>query len=172
MNRNHPLIARLKNGHPDRNALWIVAFTALFLLCAVLFFVVPPWVLKILFLLIAIGAAVYCWLLIQSRRITPKPAQTGSVPAPSVEEQATDTTDAENEAAETPKPEGGAEEVPPDGGEDEHQVFISEKGDKYHLDKKCVGLRFADSIETMDEAKAVSLSRKRCSKCWPKAKEE
>lgn len=168
MNRNHPLIARLKNGHLDRNTLWIVAFTALFVLCAVLIFVVPPWVLKILFLLIAIGAAVYCWLLIQSRRITPKPAQTGSVPAPSSEKQA---ADAESETPGTTEPEGGAEEVPPDGGENERPVFISEKGDKYHLDKKCVGLRFADSIETMDEEKAISLNRKRCSKCWPKAKE-
>lgn len=170
MKRNNPLLTRMKNIHlPDKNALWTVAFTALAVMSLILFFAVKPLILKLLFLLTAIGAAFYIWLLIESRRITPKPAKNVSTPGPLPETLATETEDEAPERTEAGENDG---ESPQPLEQDEHLVFVSEKGDKYHLDRKCAGLRFADNVETMPVEKAISLNRKPCSKCRPKAKEE
>lgn len=170
MKRNNPHRARTKNQHlPDKNALWIIAFTAFAVLGVLLFFIVQPLILKLLFLLIAFGAAVYCWLLIESRRITPKPAQIDSQPVPSPE---TSSAEAENGIPEQMEGGDGAGESPQPGGQDDHLVFVSGKGDKYHFDSKCVGLRFADAVEAMPEEQALSSNRKPCSKCWPKMKDK
>lgn len=168
MNPKNSVFARLKSILSDKNALWTVAFATLALLGVVLIFVAKPLIIKLLFLLIAIGAAVYCWLLMESRRMTPKPARNASIPSPLTEMP---IVEMESEIPETVKTEGASEESAQPIKKNEHLVFVSTKGDKYHLDRKCVGLRFADNVEEMGEEKAVSLKRKPCSKCGQKSKD-
>ena len=151
------------------NPIWIAAFAALAVLGVVLFFTAAPLILKLLFLLIAIGAAVYCWLLIESRRIAPKTVEKDSLPGPVPEAPPAESEEETPEMMEAGEDEG---ESPRPGGQDGRLVFVSEKGDKYHLDRECVGLRFADNVESMPEEQAATLNRKPCSKCRPKAKEE
>lgn len=166
MKRDTPLPDRMKNIHlPDKAALWIAAFVAFAVLCFILLLTLKPLILKLLFLLLGIGAAGYCWIMVESRRITPKPRQAASAATPSLDVPAAET---KNETPEQIKTAANAAEEPRPGGQDGHLVFVSEKGDKFHLDKKCVGLRFADIVRTMTEEEAVSLQRKPCSKCRPK----
>jgi hypothetical protein len=170
MKRNTPLPERMKNIRiPDKAALWILAFVAFTVLCLILLFAVKPLILKLLFLLLGIGAAGYCWILIESRRITPKSGQAASAASPSPDVPATEKR---SEAPEQIKTEAGVAEDPQPAGRDEYLVFVSEKGDKFHFDRACVGLRFADSVQTMTQVKAVSLKRTPCSKCRPKASKE
>ncbi|MHC1786431.1 MAG: hypothetical protein AB9880_05180 [Christensenellales bacterium] len=181
MNKDSPLSDRLKSIHlPDKALLWIIAFVAFALLCLVLVFVFSPWLLKVLFLLLFLAASAYCWIMIESWRSTPKPrpmAPPAAAPAePEAEaaqplqreDAAPHQTETEDEAyaAADEEPDGKSDQAP--GEPVEGLVYVSGKGDKYHADSKCVGLRFADSIETMTEADALLLKRKPCSKCSPK----
>lgn len=184
MKRENPLLARLKGIRlQDRNALWLAAFTALAVLCLILAIAVGPFLLRLLFVLIMIGAVLYCWLLIQDRRNMPRRAHE-PVPEPSSEEPATGMP----QEAEVPEPAGEpggeadpeisaespqepATEDPQPGKQAASPVLVSDKGDKYHRNRKCMGLRFADSLTEMTEAEAEALGRKPCGICWPKAKE-
>ena len=47
-------------------------------------------------------------------------------------------------------------------------VFISEKGNKYHQDKSCAGLRFADEVQEISEEEAIALGRQACLRCLQK----
>lgn len=180
MKRENPLSARLKDMRPqDRNALWLAAFAALAVLCLVLIIAVGLLLLRLLFVLLMIGAVLYCWILLQDRRNMPRQARE-PVPGPSFEEPPKD--------ADIPKPDGepdgeadpeDSEEPPqepvPNDPEPEKQaeapVLVSDRGDKYHRNRQCLGLRFADSVAEMPEAEAEALGRKRCGICWPRAKE-
>ncbi len=145
----------------DKNALWTVGFALLAVACLVLIIVVPNTLLRVLFLIIAIGAGVYCWLMILDRRGRPKAVK----PAEPAMETAEEPAPVEVKAAEE-QPEGKAtgETAEPSGP----VVFVSSKGDKYHRGRDCVGLRFADDVDTIAEEEAVRLGRKPCSKCLPK----
>ena len=175
MKRDNPLLTRVRSIRLlGKNTLWLAAFAALAVLGLVLVFTLKPWVLKLLFLLIAIGAVLYFWLLIEDRRSTPRPAKQAPPPEPQSEPAAVEADDDESED-ETSGQEA-ADEVSEDGPEPGEQekplVLVSEKGDKYHRDRKCMGLRFADSLEEMPEEEAAALDRKPCGICWPKPKEE
>ena len=170
MKRNTPLPERMKNIHiPDKAALWIIAFVAFAVLCLILLFTVKPLILKLLFLLLGIGAAGYCCIMIESRRITPKsgPAASAASPSPDVP-----AAGKRSEAPEQIKTTAVAAGDPQPVEQDEHMVFVSEKGDKFHFDRACVGLRFADTVQTMKQVKAVSLKRTPCSKCRPNTSKE
>ena len=170
MKRNTPLPERMKKIRlPDKAALWIIAFVAFAVLCLILLFTVKPLILKLLFLLLGIGAAGYCWIMIESKRITPKSGQAASATSPSVDVPAAEK---KSEAPEQIKTAADAAGDPQPSGQDEHLVFVSEKGDKFHFDRACVGLRFADTVQTMTQVKAVSLKRTPCSKCRPKTSQE
>ena len=56
----------------------------------------------------------------------------------------------------------------PDHEPDRPLVFISEKGNKYHQDKACAGLRFADEIQKVSEEEAIALGRQACLRCQQK----
>lgn len=169
MKPNIPLPDRIKNMRlPDKALLWIIVFAAFALLCLILLLTVPSLILKLLFLLLGIGAAGYCWIMVESRRITPKPGQAASPSADSAPAPAAPAAQKEDEAPELIRPEAPLSPDPQPGGQDEGLVFVSEKGDKYHRDRLCVGLRFADTVQTMTLENAVSLKRKPCSKCLPK----
>jgi len=179
----------MKSAHlPDRTLLWLIAFIVFATSCIVLFIILKPWILKILFLLLGLGAAGYSWVIMESRRITythnPDVSTAASPPDAAEEEAERETAteaeaeeellvadDQDEQAAERLGAENGTvERAPPDAPE-EGAVYVSDKGDKYHLDRQCVGLRFADKVETMGLQEAVSLNRKPCSKCRAKAGE-
>ena len=173
MKRDNPLLTRVRSIRLlGRNTLWLAAFALLAVLGLVLVFTLKPWVLKLLFLLIAIGAVLYCWLLLEDRRSTPRPAKASSPPEPQNEPAAVES---EDESEDEASGQEAADEVLKEGSEPGEQgkplVLVSEKGDKYHSDRKCMGLRFADSVEEMPEEEAAALDRKPCGICWPKAKE-
>ena len=178
MKRDNPLLTRVRGIRLlGRNTLWLAAFALLAVLGLVLVFTLKPWVLKLLFLLIAIGAVLYCWLLLEDRRSTPRPAKASSPPEPQNEPAAVEAEDeAEDETEDEASGQEAADEVLEEGSESGEQgkplVLVSEKGDKYHRDRKCMGLRFADSVEEMPEEEAAALDRKPCGICWPKAKEQ
>ena len=172
MKPDTPLPGRMKDLRlPDKALLWIIAFAAFAVACLILLLALRPWLLKLLFLILGIGAAGYCWILVESRRITPKPEQADAPSAPSATSSPAPAEPAAQEEDETPEliphTDIGSRE-PQAGAQDENFVFISEKGDKYHRERLCVGLRFADAVQTMTREKAVLLKRKPCSKCWPK----
>ena len=170
MKPNIPPPDRMKDIRlPDKAVLWIVAFVSFALLCLILLFTVKPLILKLLFLLLGICTAGYCWIMIESRRITPKPRHVASQSVPSLDVPA---AEARNETPELIETADGAGEDPQPGNQSDHLVFVSEKGDKFHRDRKCIGLSFAEIVETMTEEKAVSFKRKPCSKCWSKSKKE
>lgn len=174
MKRDNPLLTRVRSIRLlGKNTLWLAAFAALAVLGLVLVFTLKPWVLKLLFLLTAIGAVLYCWLLIEDRRSTPRPAKQTTPPEPQSEPAAAET---EDETEDEASGQEAADEVLVEGSEPGEQekplVLVSEKGDKYHRDRKCMGLRFADSVEEMPEEEAAALDRKPCGICWPKPKEE
>lgn len=213
MDRNTPSSQPEKNIRlPDKALLWIVAFAGFGLLCLILVFVLKPWVLKVLFLLLLAGTAGYLWVMIQSRRMAPGRAGRDAPPAPpAVSEPSQGDEDSQASQDEAPAPAGDEvpwdtdEEGPPqaefeadapaqdmpdetDGEEDTEpqaedaaaadarpagqslgMVYVTEKGDKYHHDRECIGLRFADSVETLTPQEAAGLGRTPCSKCAPKA---
>ncbi len=167
MKRDIPLWDRVKGIRvPDKAALWIAVFVAFAALCFILLLTLKPLILKLLFLLLGLGAAGYCWVMVESRRISLKPKQTAPAPRPSPKAPAEETAVEAPRQAQTGD---SSEEIPQPALQDEPQVFVSDKGDKFHLDRQCVGLRFADSVRTMTREEAVLLKRKPCSKCGPKA---
>lgn len=162
MKPDNPLPGRGKDIRlPDKALLWIVAFAALAVLCFILLLTVKPWILKLLFLILGIGAAVYIWVMVESRRITLKPGQAASPPSPAQARPAAQESD------DAPELSQAADTAGPDE-QDKNTVFISDKGDKFHRDRQCVGLRFADSVQIVPLEQAESLGRKPCSKCQPK----
>ncbi|MDD2562015.1 MAG: hypothetical protein PHG11_06795 [Eubacteriales bacterium] len=193
MKRESPHLARVKGRRlPDRNACWLAAFAATAVLALVLAIIVKPWLLKVLFVLVMIGAVLYCWLMIQDRRNMPKPA-----PEPLPRQPKEDPGTGASPETEEPEPDGepgsvdgqevsgelaveassglsleSALEGPQADEQSEPPVLVSDKGDKYHRNRKCQGLRFANSLEEMPEAEAEALGRKPCGICWPKGKED
>ena len=60
MKPDTPLPGRGKDIRPpDKALLWIAAFTALAALCFILALAVRPWIFKLLFLILGLGAAAY-----------------------------------------------------------------------------------------------------------------
>ena len=169
MKPKDPVLTRLKNKQPGRTGLWLVAFAALAVLSLVFLIIAKSWILKLLFLLITVGAGFYCWLLIESMKIAPKRAKMAS---PSNASPLPSQAEAEGEVYETEDGEVFVEETTPPDEPRAGGVFVTEKGDKYHLDRNCSGLRFADSVEEMTVEQAVSASRKPCSLCSQQAKQE
>lgn len=162
MKPDTPLPGRGKDIRPpDKALLWIAAFTALAALCFILALTVRPWIFKLLFLILGLGAAAYIWVMVESRRITPKPGQAASPSSPARDAPAAQESD------DAPQLSQAADAAGPDE-QDKNTVFISDKGDKFHRDRQCVGLRFADSVQIIPLEQAESLGRKPCSKCRPK----
>ena len=46
-------------------------------------------------------------------------------------------------------------------------VFISDKGEKYHCNSDCRGLRFADNISGVTKEAAIAMGRTPCAFCYP-----
>lgn len=168
MEQDRPLLSRIKTAiTSNKNVLALVASSILTILCLILVFTMNHWLAKGFFLLIAIGAALFSLLLLESLRILQKYTKSKPLPkdpAPVIEDKSPDP--AESVITEEPVEADEAKPLPSEN--DVQTVYISEKGNKYHHDKSCAGLRFADVIQEVSKEEAVSLGREACSRCQAK----
>lgn len=165
MEQDDTLLSRVKNAlASNKNVLGLVASSVLTILCLILFFTVNHWAAKVLFALIAIVAALFSWFLLEALRITQKYKKgkhVHAMPAPELENR---SADPEQEDAQENMDSNSAPSLEPN----RPLVFISEKGNKYHQDKACAGLRFADEIQEVSEEEAIALGRQACLRCQQK----
>ena len=172
MEQDDTLLSRVKNAlASNRNVLGLVASYLLMLLCLVLFFSVNHWIAKLLLALIAIGAALFSRFLLEALRIKKKyekEKQLPPMPAPEQEDPSAEPEQKEDmqeqEEAEEDADTNSAQNLEPN----RPLVFISEKGNKYHQDKACAGLRFADEVQEVSEEEAIALGRQACLRCLQK----
>lgn len=172
MEQDDTLLSRVKNAlASNKNVLGLVASYLLMLLCLVLFFSVNHWAAKLLFALIAIGAALFSRFLLEALRIKQKYEKEKHLPAVPAPEQEDQSAEPEQKEDMPELEDAGAyadTNSAPDHEPDRPLVFISEKGNKYHQDKACASLRFADEIQKVSEEEAIALGRQACLRCQQK----
>lgn len=172
MEQDDTLLSRVKNAlASNKNVLGLVASYLLMLLCLVLFFSVNHWIAKLLLALIAIGAALFSRFLLEALRITrkyEKEKQLPPMPAPEQEDQSAEPEQKEDMPEQEDAPEDADTNSAPNLAPNRPIVFISEKGNKYHQDKACAGLRFADEVQEVSEEEAIALGRQACLRCRQK----
>ena len=176
MKQDNPLLSRVRTAiTSNKNLLGLVASLILTVICLVLVFTVNHWIAKVFFAVITIGAALFSRLLFEGLRIKQtyeKKKPLPETPQSVVEDEFSDQIeglDAQEEEEEEEEEEAAEEirdmEFPPRHDPKGQQVFISEKGNKYHQDKECTGLRFADVIQEISEDEALALGRQACMRC-------
>ena len=172
MEQDDTLLSRVKNAlASNKNVLGLVASYLLMLLCLVLFFSVNHWIAKLLLALIAIGAALFSRFLLEALRITrkyEKEKQLPPMPAPEQEDPSAEPELNEDMPEQEDAPEDADTNSAPNLEPNRPLVFISEKGNKYHQDKSCAGLRFADEVQEVSEEEAIALGRQACLRCQQK----
>ena len=172
MEQDDTLLSRVKNAlASNKNVLGLVASYLLMLLCLVLFFSVNHWIAKLLLALIAIGAALFSRFLLEALRITrkyEKEKQLPPMPAPEQEDQSAEQELKEDMPEQEDAGEDSDTNSSPNLAPNRPIVFISEKGNKYHQDKACAGLRFADEVQEISEEEAIALGRQACLRCLQK----
>ena len=172
MEQDDTLLSREKNAlASNKNVLGLVASYLLMLLCLVLFFSVNLWIAKLLLALIAIGAALFSRFLLEALRITrkyEKEKQLPPMPAPEQEDPSAEPEQKEEMPKQEDAPEDTDTDNAPNLAPNRPIVFVSEKGNKYHQDKACAGLRFADEVQEISEEEAIALGRQACLRCRQK----
>ena len=172
MEQDDTLLSRVKNAlASNKNVLGLVASYLLMLLCLVLFFSVNLWIAKLLLALIAIGAALFSRFLLEALRIKKKyekEKQLPPMPAPEQEDPSAEPEQKEDMQEQEEAEEDADTNSAPNIEPNRPLVFISEKGNKYHQDKSCAGLRFADEIQKVSEEEAIALGRQACLRCQQK----
>ena len=172
MEQDDTLLSRVKNAlASNKNVLGLVASYLLMLLCLVLFFSVNHWIAKLLLALIAIGAALFSRFLLEALRITrkyEKEKQLPPMPAPEQEDPSAEQELKEDMPEQEDAGEDSDTNSSPNLAPNRPIVFISEKGNKYHQDKACAGLRFADEVQEVSEEEAIALGRQACLRCRQK----
>ena len=172
MEQDDTLLSRVKNAlASNKNVLGLVASYLLMLLCLVLFFSVNHWIAKLLFALIAIGAALFSRFLLEALRIKKqyeKEKHLPAAPLPELEDQSAEPELKEDMQEQEEAEEDADTNSAPNIEPNRPLVFISEKGNKYHQDKACAGLRFADEIQKVSEEEAIALGRQACLRCQQK----
>jgi hypothetical protein len=172
MEQDDTLLSRVKNAlASNKNVLGLVASYLLMLLCLVLFFSVNLWIAKLLLALIAIGAALFSRFLLEALRITrkyEKEKQLPPMPAPEQEDPSAEPEQKEEMPKQEDAPEDTDTDNAPNLAPNRPIVFVSEKGNKYHQDKACAGLRFADEVQEISEEEAIALGRQACLRCQQK----
>ena len=172
MEQDDTLLSRVKNAlASNKNVLGLVASYLLMLLCLVLFFSVNHWIAKLLLALIAIGAALFSRFLLEALRIKKKYEKEKHLPAaplPELEDQSAEPELKEDMQEQEEAEEDADTNSAPNIEPNRPLVFISEKGNKYHQDKSCAGLRFADEIQKVSEEEAIALGRQACLRCRQK----
>ena len=172
MEQDDTLLSRVKNAlASNKNVLGLVASYLLMLLCLVLFFSVNHWIAKLFLALIAIGAALFSRFLLEALRIKKKYEKEKHLPAaplPELEDQSAEPELKEDMQEQEEAEEDADTNSAPNIEPNRPLVFISEKGNKYHQDKACAGLRFADEIQKVSEEEAIALGRQACLRCQQK----
>lgn len=172
MEQDDTLLSRVKNAlASNKNVLGLVASYLLMLLCLVLFFSVNHWIAKLFLALIAIGAALFSRFLLEALRIKKKYEKEKHLPAaplPELEDQSAEPELKEDMQEQEEAEEDADTNSAPNIEPNRPLVFISEKGNKYHQDKSCAGLRFADEIQKASEEEAIALGRQACLMCQQK----
>ncbi len=172
MEQDDTLLSRVKNAlASNKNVLGLVASYLMMILCLVLFFSVNHWIAKLLLALIAIGAALFSRFLLEALRITrkyEKEKQLPPMPAPEQEDPSAEPEQKEEMPKQEDAPEDTDTDNAPNLAPNRPIVFISEKGNKYHQDKACAGLRFADEVQEVSEEEAIALGRQACLRCQQK----
>ena len=172
MEQDDTHLSRVKNAlASNKNVLGLVASYLLMLLCLVLFFSVNHWIAKLLLALIAIGAALFSRFLLEALRITrkyEKEKQLPPMPAPEQEDPSAEPEQKEEMPKQEDAPEDTDTDNAPNLAPNRPIVFVSEKGNKYHQDKACAGLRFADEVQEVSEEEAIALGRQACLRCQQK----
>ena len=172
MEQDDTLLSRVKNAlASNKNVLGLVASYLLMLLCLVLFFSVNHWIAKLLLALIAIGAALFSRFLLEALRIKKKYEKEKHLPAaplPELEDQSAEPELKEDMQEQEEAEEDADTNSAPNIEPNRPLVFISEKGNKYHQDKACAGLRFADEVQEVSEEEAIALGRQACLRCQQK----
>lgn len=172
MEQDDTLLSRVKNAlASNKNVLGLVASYLLMLLCLVLFFSVNHWIAKLFLALIAIGAALFSRFLLEALRIKKKYEKEKHLPAaplPELEDQSAEPELKEDMQEQEEAEEDADTNSAPNIEPNRPLVFISEKGNKYHQDKSCAGLRFADEIQKVSEEEAIALGRQACLRCQQK----
>ena len=90
------------------------------------------------------------------------------MPAPEQEDPSAEPEQKEDMPEQEDAPEDADTNSAPNLEPNRPIVFISEKGNKYHQDKSCAGLRFADEIQKVSEEEAIALGRQACLRCLQK----
>ena len=172
MEQDDTLLSRVKNAlASNKNVLGLVASYLLMLLCLVLFFSVNHWIAKLLLALIAIGAALFSRFLLEALRVSrnyEKEKQLPPMPVPEQEDQSAEPELKEDMQEQEEAEEDADTNSAPNIEPNRPLVFISEKGNKYHQDKACAGLRFADEVQEISEEEAIALGRQACLRCLQK----
>ena len=172
MEQDDTLLSRVKNAlASNKNVLGLVASYLLMLLCLVLFFSVNHWIAKLFLALIAIGAALFSRFLLEALRIKKKyekEKHLHAAPLPELEDQSAEPELKEDMQEQEEAEEDADTNSAPNIEPNRPLVFISEKGNKYHQDKACAGLRFADEIQKVSEEEAIALGRQACLRCQQK----
>ena len=172
MEQDDTLLSRVKNAlASNKNVLGLVASSVLTILCLILFFTVNHWAAKVLFALIAIVAALFSWFLLEALRVSrnyKKEKQLPPMPVPEQEDQSAEPEQKEDMQEQADAPEDADTNSAPNLEPNRPLVFISEKGNKYHQDKACAGLRFADEVQEVSEEEAIALGRQACLRCLQK----
>ena len=172
MEQDDTLLSRVKNAlASNKNVLGLVASYLLMLLCLVLFFSVNHWIAKLFLALIAIGAALFSRLLLEALRVSRKYEKEKHLPAtplPELEDQSAEPELKEDMQEQEEAEEDADTNSAPNIEPNRPLVFISEKGNKYHQDKSCAGLRFADEVQEVSEKEAIALGRQACLRCQQK----
>ena len=172
MEQDDTLLSRVKNALAlNKNVLGLVASYLMMLLCLVLFFSVNHWTAKLLFALISICAALFSKLLLEALRVSKKyekEKHLHAMPATEQEDQSAELEQNKNMPEQEDAEEDSDTDNAPNLAPNKPIVFISEKGNKYHQDKACAGLRFADEIQKVSEEEAIALGRQACLRCQQK----
>ena len=172
MEQDDTLLSRVKNAlASNKNVLGLVASYLLMLLCLVLFFSVNHWIAKLFLALIAIGAALFSRFLLEALHIKKKYEKEKHLPAaplPELEDPSAEPEQKEEMPEQEDAPEDTDTDNAPNLAPNRPIVFISEKGNKYHQDKACAGLRFADEVQEVSEEEAIALGRQACLRCQQK----
>ena len=172
MEQDDTLLSRVKNAlASNKNVLGLVASYLLMLLCLVLFFSVNHWIAKLFLALIAIGAAQFSRFPLEALRIKKqyeKEKHLPAAPLPELEDQSAEPELKEDMQEQEEAEEDADTNSAPNIEPNRPLVFISEKGNKYHQDKSCAGLRFADEIQKVSEEEAIALGRQACLRCQQK----
>ena len=97
-----------------------------------------------------------------------KEIQLPPIPVPEQEDPSVQPEQKEDMQEQADAPEDADTNSAPNLEPNRPLVFISEKGNKYHQDKACAGLRFADEVQEISEEEAIALGRQACLRCQQK----